>query len=138
MQSVGTRHHRCRVRTPQSPCEEHLERGASEIDCAKHHDPIANHRRTLATQPKLVIDPSSEPLEADVPPFAETFRLELAELGAYAVTQIAVKDALGDVRATYNAALQPVYGIPVGGASKVEVSTNHPGTLARAVFHLSL
>lgn len=78
------------------------------------------------------------PLEVDVPPFAESFRLELAEPGAYAVTQIAVKDALGDVRATYNAALQPVYGIPVGGASKVEVSTNHPGTLARAVFHLSL
>jgi hypothetical protein len=40
------------------------------------------------------------PLEADVPPFAETFRIELAELAAYAVTQIAVKDALGVVRST--------------------------------------
>ena len=79
-----------------------------------------------------------EPFTSIVPPFAETFRVELGQLAAYPNTQIAVKDALGDVRATYNAALQPVYGIPVGGASKVEVSTNHPGTLARAVFHLSL
>ncbi len=78
------------------------------------------------------------PFEANVPPFAETFRVELGQLGAYANTQIAVHDALGDVRASYNAAFQPAFGIPVGGASKVEVTTNHTGTLARVVFTLSL
>jgi hypothetical protein len=78
------------------------------------------------------------PLEVAVPPFAETFRLELAELGAYPNTQIAVKDALGDTRGSYNAALQPASGIPVGGASKIAATTTHPGTLARVVFHLSL
>ncbi|MCB9679814.1 MAG: hypothetical protein H6737_32205 [Alphaproteobacteria bacterium] len=78
------------------------------------------------------------PLEVDVPPFAETFRLELAEPGAYAATQIAVKDALGDTRGAYNAAFQPHSGIPVGGASKIAATTTHPGTLARVVFHLSL
>ena len=78
------------------------------------------------------------PFEAEVPPFADSFRLELAELAAFANTRIQIHDALGDVRASYNAALQPLNGIPIGGASKVEVTTTHPGTLARLVYSLSL
>lgn len=76
--------------------------------------------------------------EAEVPPFADSLGLDLADLAAVVTTQIRVHDALGDVRASYNAAFQPPNGVPVGGASKVEVTTTHPGTLARLVFHLSL
>lgn len=78
------------------------------------------------------------PFVVPVPPFAETCRVELATLAAYPDTQIAVVDALGDTRGAYVAPLQPASGIPVGGASRIEVTSTHPGTLARVVFHLSL
>jgi len=78
------------------------------------------------------------PFEADVPPYAETCRVELGDLNVVPNTLIGLRDALGNIRAVYNAALLPFSGIPVGGAASVLVNHNEPATKARVVFHLSL
>lgn len=78
------------------------------------------------------------PLEAPVPPFAETCRVDVGDLATVPETLIRLFDALGTVRGAYNAALQPFIGIPVGGAAKVVVTHNQAGTAARVVFTLSL
>jgi hypothetical protein len=77
-------------------------------------------------------------LEARVPPFAETCRVDIGDLATVPETLIRVFDALGNVRGAYNAALQPSVGIPVGGASRVLVTHFQSLTKARVVFHLSL
>lgn len=78
------------------------------------------------------------PLEAPVPPFAESCRVDIGDLATIPETLIRLFDALGNVRGVYNAALQPFIGIPVGGAARVVVSHNQASTKARVVFHLSL
>jgi hypothetical protein len=76
--------------------------------------------------------------DVPIPPFAQTFRVEIAEGSGWATTTVEVFDGLNDVRATYNAAFQPASGVPVGGARKVRVSTPDPALHGRVVFHLSL
>lgn len=77
------------------------------------------------------------PLALQVPPFAETFRVELADPTTLASTLIRLRDGVGTTRALFSALLQPAAGIPVGGAATVEVSGND-NVDARVVFHLSL
>jgi len=72
-----------------------------------------------------------------VPPFAESFRVELANLAAAPSTQVLLFDGTGGLRARFNAALQPPTGILLGGAGRVAVQSTDNSPL-RAVFNLSL
>lgn len=72
-----------------------------------------------------------------VPPFADTVRLDLADFALSPLATVRVLDGLGELVASYPVPLQPPAGIPVGGASALELEL--PADVAfRAVYHLSL
>jgi hypothetical protein len=98
-------------------------------------DGFAVTRNTL----ELLVDlPFGAPVPVSIPSFAEVARVELGTLAAWATTEIAVRDALGDIRALYLANQQPPNGVPVGGASQLQLTTSALAAPARVVFTLSL
>ena len=98
-------------------------------------DAFAITRNTFET-PLLFGEGASQ--DVSIPPFAETFRAEIADGAGWAATTVEVFDGMNKLRATYNAAFQPAGGVPVGGARKVRLSTTAPALDGRVVFHLSL
>ncbi len=79
----------------------------------------------------------SSALHIPVPPFAVVFHLHLAERGALPAAIITVFDGAGTARARFSAANQPAGGIPVGGAGRIEITTEGSIDL-RGIFTLLL
>jgi hypothetical protein len=72
-----------------------------------------------------------------IPPFADTVQVSLADPTLWLLSTVYVHDGLGLLRAGYPVDFQLDGGIPVGGASALELVA--PADVNyRAVFHLSL
>jgi hypothetical protein len=80
-------------------------------------------------------DNASEKLT--LPPFASAVCLELADAVLLPGAEIRVYDGQGTLRSTTTGDEQPSTGVPLGGASKVEVSSGS-ACAYRALFHLAL
>ena len=72
-----------------------------------------------------------------VPPFAHTVRFDLADPALAPLATLRVLDGLEEVMASYPLHLQPQPGIPVGGASGLDLDLD-VDVAFRAVYHLSL
>jgi hypothetical protein len=72
-----------------------------------------------------------------VPPFADVVRVDLADVALSPLAAVRVLDGVGALLATYPAPLQPPGGIPVGGASALELELA-ANVSFRAVFHLTV
>jgi len=82
------------------------------------------------------VGPTS-PAVLEVPPFARTARLELAEVSAASGALLCVVDGEGIVRARVRAGVQPAGGVLIGGARALHVLSKQP-TAFRVVFDLTL
>jgi hypothetical protein len=83
--------------------------------------------RHLVSQPSLV----------PIPPFADTVQVSLADPTLWLVSTVYVHDGLGQLRAAHPVDLQLQGGIPLGGASALELVVPTEVDF-RAVFHLML
>ena len=80
---------------------------------------------------------STTPSRISIPPFAQTVRLDLADPALSPLATVRVLSGLGSVVAAYPVLQQPQPGIPVGGASALELALA-ADVAFRAVYHLSL
>lgn len=77
------------------------------------------------------------PVRFSIPPFAQTFSLQLADRGKLPGAVISFFDGTGAVRGQVSGATQPGEGILVGGTGRIEVLTSSPTDL-KGIFTLAL
>jgi hypothetical protein len=77
------------------------------------------------------------PVEAPIPPFAESVRVDAADPILLPGLTLIVRDGVNIVRAAHLGDRQPPLGVPLGGARGLLIESAAPGDL-RAVFSLSL
>ena len=89
---------------------------------------VWEHRATVSAQ---------TPVNIPIPPFAAVFFLHLGGHDTPPGTTITIFDGTGTARAQFSAANQPAGGIPLGGAGRIEVTTQS-NMEVRGVFALSI